>query len=826
MNPVPTDQRFYLRDTQALAAEIQRIGAALTVASDEGILAQPLSLGPHTVPNRFCAQPLESADAAADGTPSPLARRRYEQLAGGGFGLIWIAAAVHPDARHPPDPLCLNADNTSAFASLVDAIRHAARQGGHPPPLLILQLDPTPPPPLDPGSLLHYYQTAATAAAHAGFEGIAIRGDAARLLHAARANGTPAAHPPHLLPDILDAIHTAHPHLLLAVRFCAFTASHGPGSFGTLPSDYRQPDLTDPIHVARHLRNHGVTLLNITTHHPNLRDTPAYAARHPLPPDAFPHAHPLSALAQRMQILKTLRTAVPGVAFAGDGFSWLRHLMPPVAAGLLRDGNTDLIGLGRFALAYPEAPAHWQHRRTLDPGRCCIQCGACTWLQHNGAPVGCVLHDSTVYGPVYRQRQRFAPDRLQAEARRCHQCTPAPCVQSTPGAMDIPAMLRACANGDFARAGRQLRRARLLAGMCAQLAPFSASGESTCIERTFSDRPIAIRDLQIAAAAACRAQGGYVLQLPAAPTGRHIAVIGAGPAGIAATAILLEHGHAVTLFEAADRPGGIPERLIPTPRYTGAHAEISALLDPARQAGRLTLRLHTALGRNLTLEAARRHTNAILLTTGIWQEQSLGQAVGVFSGPAFLEQAKSGKLTSTPGRAALLCGGDCAMDAACVLKAIGAEPLFLLFAGSRAQMHWCMEEDWFKQPGVHALMLTQPLGYTCNAGGQVNGVRVSRMQISAGGEPRPATDNGAYTLTVDTVIEAMGLSADASLRQALPGITFTDDGLLRRPDPESYRTGCDSVYAAGALINGGASVAQCVHEGMQAAMEIHHGLGL
>lgn len=383
--------------------------------------------------------------------------------------------------------------------------------------------------------------------------------------------------------------------------------------------------------------------------------------------------------------------------------------------------------------------------------------------------------------------------------------------------------MSSCAHGDLARAGKRLRREQMLPEMCAQLAPAGAAGEIACIENTLSGRPIPIRDLQYSAARALREQGGSAVRLPSEGTGRHISIIGGGPAGLAASAVLLEQGHTVTLYEKSAQLGGVPERLIPASRYGGAQAEIEALLTPALPTGRLTLHRNTALGVDRTLTAVRKECDAVLLTAGLWQELSLQSADGVWSGLNFLEQVKRGRAPSPPRRAALLSGGDCAMDAACCLKELGTEQIFILFGGARSDMHWCMEEHWFAQPGVHALFFARPLGYLLNTQGHVTHVRVARMALNEEGVPHDVPE-GEYTIAVDMVIEAMGLTIDATLRGALQELNFTSAGLLKTISTDSFHTAINPVFAAGALINGGASVPQCVSEGMRAAQEIDHWL--
>jgi formate dehydrogenase major subunit len=301
------------------------------------------------------------------------------------------------------------------------------------------------------------------------------------------------------------------------------------------------------------------------------------------------------------------------------------------------------------------------------------------------------------------------------------------------------------------------------------------------------------------------------VRLPEEASGRVVAVVGGGPAGIAACVRLLEHGHAVDLHESSAALGGTPERVIPASRFRSPQAEIEALLGPGLVAKRLRVHLGKGLGSGLDLDSLCKSADAVLLAVGVWQERELPGAErveGVVDGLGFLEMAKQGGRTSVPERVAILAGGDCAMDAARVTEQMGAKKIFIVYGGPRSEMHWHMSEDWFGEPGHHALMECPPLGFA-TAGGTLRGLR-----IRDGGEER--------VLDVGLVIAAMGLEVDTALRSALPGVAFNTRGLVALTD--GSRTTRSGVHAAGGLVNGGASVARCVAEGLAAAEDIRAAL--
>ena len=148
-----------------------------------------------------------------------------------------------------------------------------------------------------------------------------------------------------------------------------------------------------------------------------------------------------------------------------------------------------------------------------------------------------------------------------------------------------------------------------------------------------------------------------------------------------------------------------------------------------------------------------------------------------------------------PNEVVVLAGDDCAMDAAVAAQLLGARNVYIVYEGPRSDMHWHRSEDWFKSEGVHCLPLTRPLGYETDARGQLTGLRVEHVLPPSAEQ---TTTGGMGILPVSLAIEAMSLEV-------------ADD----RP-----HSAADNVFEAGGMLNGGASVVQCIAEGMQAANAI------
>jgi len=393
-----------------------------------------------------------------------------------------------------------------------------------------------------------------------------------------------------------------------------------------------------------------------------------------------------------------------------------------------------------------------------------------------------------------------------------------------PPTNDIPGVHAAFAGDDIAAAYDMLRQSHVLPEMCSQLAPGDAYREHACVENVNHGAPVPIRAIRHTVCRLAREQGLTPLHVPSQGGGRSVAVVGGGPAGVAAAIGLVKLGHAVTVIECNDRLGGTPERLIPAGRFAGAVPEIDAILAPAIDAGRLQVRLEQAFGKDVTLPELHHDHDAVLLAAGLWKEISLGEAGGVVDAQSFLEAVKRGHWSARPRLVAVLSGGDCAMDAAVTAFDIGATNVTVVYGGSLDDMHWHLPDTWFDDTGARCLTLTDPLGYETDADGNLSGLRVCNTEYGppdAQGERYPAAIPGSESLmTADLVIEAMGLAIDEDLRAALGGLAFTETGLLATAGEGRFATNVEGVFVAGALVNGGASVEQCVTEGTQTAQEI------
>jgi NADPH-dependent glutamate synthase beta subunit-like oxidoreductase/2,4-dienoyl-CoA reductase-like NADH-dependent reductase (Old Yellow Enzyme family) len=864
--------RFHIRSLDQLRHEIQELGLEIATDTDVSILASPLTFAGRTLANRFAVHPMEGFDSEQDGSPGALTFRRYRRYAAGGYALIWIeATAILAEARSNPGQLCLHEGNAGVYATLVKAIRDTAREHGLKEPVIVIQLThsgryskptgaPRPliahrSPILDPlhrlppdypvvddeylDGLCDTFVKAARLAAAAGVDGVDIKSCHRYLVSELLASHTREGryggsyeNRTRLLRESAAAVRGAlPPSVFVTTRMNAYDAIPYPYGFGMNRDGSMQPDLSEPIRLVGELKSLGMPLLNLSIGNPYYQPHFGRPYDFPIQGMSVPDEHPLVGLSRFLAVTRAVQERHPDLPVIGSGYSWLRQFLPNVAAAAIRTGGAALLGIGRGSFAYPDAPRDILDKGAMDPAKCCVACSGCTQIMRDGAMTGCVVRDAEVYAPQYRLGRRYALDRLQAEARRCRECESATCARGCPAHIDVPAFIRAFADGRFREAYDILRAHNVLPEMCAHVCPAGVQCEGACLENLFCEHPIPIRDIQLVTCRIARREGYAGIRLPPVETGRRIAIVGAGPAGVACAIRLLEHGHRVSLFERGRSLGGTPDALIPGDRYGTAETEVAAILRPAIETGRLDVRFGQALGRDVMLDSLRASFDAVLLAMGLARGTSLEPTPpdGVLDALAFLREVKQRRRTAVPARVAVIGGGNTAMDAATTARHLGARDVYVLYRRSLAEMPaWPEEREKMIAGGGHPIVLTQPTGYERDANGKLTGVRIVRTELGEpdrSGRRRPVPVPGSESvLAVDMAIEAIGQRLSLEAESALQGVALTRDGRVSVAGDGSLCTSAPGVYAAGDLVNGGTTAVQGIAEGLQAADEISRSL--
>ncbi len=863
--------RFHIRTLDELKSELAGLGLTLPLSTDLSILGEPVAIGSRRAPNRFAVQPMEGFDAAPDGGPGELCFRRYRRYAAGGSGLIWFeATAVLEEARSNPNQLWIHAGNAARYRELVSATRQAAREACGHDPVLVLQLTHSgryskphgQPRPLiahhsavlDPkhnlpadyplvtddylDRLQDTYVAAARMAAEAGFDGVDLKSCHRYLISELLASftregryGGSFENRARLLLETLARIKNEVPALFITTRMNAYDAIPHPFGFGVNREDYRKPDLTEPRELARRLQALGAPLLNISIGNPYYNPHYGRPFDFPIKGMACPDEHPLEAIARFVAITAEMQAAVPAMPVIASGYTWLRHLMPHLAAGVIRQGGASLVGQGRGVFAYPESVNDLLKTGAMDPAKCCITCSACTQIMRDGGQTGCVVRDSALYGPEYRKARQHALDHLTEESKRCRSCEAPSCQAACPAHVNVPGFVTAFREGRYRAAYDILRQTNALPELCACVCPSEVQCEGGCVESAFTENPVPIRAIQAELSRMARREGWAAVHLPAQARKGKVAIVGAGPAGLACAIRLLEHGLHVTLFDRKPAAGGAPEELIPAERLDRAGPEIDAILAPAFKAGRAIFETGRELGQNLSLDELARDYDAVFLALGLGGGTPLTRTSppGVCDALDFLAKAKQGLLDTLPAKVAVIGGGNTAMDAAVTARRLGARDVYLLYRRSFSELPaWPAERDHALRKQVHFLILTQPVGYVSGPDGRLAGIKVVRTELGepdASGRraPKPVP-NSESVLEAGLVIEAIGQRVPEALRQALSGVAFTPDGRVQIK-PKSTATSRERVFAGGDLVNGGATAVRGVYEGMQAANEINTLLG-
>jgi len=205
------------------------------------------------------------------------------------------------------------------------------------------------------------------------------------------------------LMELVDRIGAECPGLPVAVRLSLFDGIAWPRGFGVPKDGSIDPDLTEPLLVTGELIDRGCVLLNATSGVPSFNPWTGRPYNRPVSGDREPPEHPLTGVHRLIRMTAGVQKEVPDLPVVGTGYSWLRQFYPQVAAAVIAAGDVSIVGVGRGAFAYPEAPRDLMEDGRLDHARVCIACSGCSELIRNGRPGGCIVRDREIYGKEYRE---------------------------------------------------------------------------------------------------------------------------------------------------------------------------------------------------------------------------------------------------------------------------------------------------------------------------------------------------------------------------------------------------------------------------------------
>jgi len=402
--------------------------------------------------------------------------------------------------------------------------------------------------------------------------------------------------------------------------------------------------------------------------------------------------------------------------------------------------------------------------------------------------------------------------------------THAPCVHACPMHVPVQAYVDRIARRDFAGALEAIRSANPFQSVCGWVCYHPCETECT---RALIDEPIAIRALKRFVIEWGR-RNAPLSSAPiqkAEPTGKSVAVVGAGPAGLTAAYELARLGHAVTVLEASESPGGMLRRAIPV--YRLPREIVDEEIAFVRRMG-VEIRCGCRLGRDVSLDELCRRHDGVVLALGAGESARLGiegeDADGVVSAMELLGRMAGGSPSQVGRRVAVVGGGGTALDAAgCALRA-GAEEVYLLYRRSRAEMPIASEYvKEAEEEGVRIITAAVPLRIETD-GGRVAGIRVRGGYLD---RPRPGrrralvpVEDIEYVLRVDQIVVATSQLPDAGAVGARDGVEFTSDGSIRALDGFGA-TSRPGVFAAGDATGESGSVIEAIASGRRAALGVH-----
>ena len=406
---------------------------------------------------------------------------------------------------------------------------------------------------------------------------------------------------------------------------------------------------------------------------------------------------------------------------------------------------------------------------------------------------------------------RLDPHEATVAADRCYFCYDAPCVTACPTAIDIPLFIRQIQAGQPEAAAKTIFDQNILGGMCARVCPVETLCQEACVREAAEGKPVEIGRLQRYATDAMMAQGEHPFAR-AAPTGKRVAVVGAGPAGLACAHRLAMLGHDVTIYDARPKPGGLNEYGIAAYKTPGGFAQ--AEVDWLLKIDGITVETGRTIGDGLTLEGLRDDFDAVFLGIGLAGVGALGLEGEAASGCenavdfiAALRQA--GDLTALPiGRHVVVIGGGMtAVDAAVQSKLLGAETVTIAYRRSRDRMpasRW--EQDLAASRGVRLMFHVAPHGLHGDG-------RLREIELAYLGDDMAPTGE-TLRLRADQMFRAIGQKLEA-----VEGLSL-DKGKIAVTG--AGRTSLPGVWAGGDCAAGGEDLTvTAVAQGRDAAMDIH-----
>ena len=430
----------------------------------------------------------------------------------------------------------------------------------------------------------------------------------------------------------------------------------------------------------------------------------------------------------------------------------------------------------------------------------------------------------------------FTPDLAILEASRCIQCKNPACVKGCPVEVQIPEFIDLVRQGKFVEAAKKIKETNALPAVCGRVCPQEEQCETPCVlGKKFE--PVAIGRLERFVADFERVTGNVEIPSVEPPTGKRVAIVGAGPAGLTVAGDLVKLGHDVTIFEALHKPGGV--LMYGIPEFRLPKDIVQAEVDYICKLG-VKLECNAVIGKSITIDelANEEGFHSVFIGTGAGLPYFMNipgeNLIGIYSANEYLTRSNLMKAylfpeSDTPiyrGKyVAVVGGGNVAMDAARTALRMGADKVYNVYRRSKKEMPARIEEiHHAEEEGIEFHFLTNPLRFLGNDEGFVNEIECQRMELGepdSSGRRRPVPVKGSeFRLAVDTVVMSIGNGANPLVPATTPGLDTNKWGNILA-DQETGKTSKKGIFAGGDIVIGAATVILAMGAGRKAAAAMH-----
>ncbi len=430
----------------------------------------------------------------------------------------------------------------------------------------------------------------------------------------------------------------------------------------------------------------------------------------------------------------------------------------------------------------------------------------------------------------------FTEELARMEALRCLQCPKPVCVDGCPVSVKIGDFIALVADGDFAGAAEKLKEDNLLPAVCGRVCPQEEQCEAKCVVGK-KNEPVAIGRLERFVADYERNNFGIKTPQLKSKTGKKVAIIGSGPAGLSCAGDLVQMGHDVTVFEALHELGGV--LVYGIPQFRLPKEIVKAEVDALKNLG-VDFQPNTVIGFSDTIdELLSDGYDACFVAVGAGLPYFLnipGENLnGVYSANEFLTRVNLMKAYRFPEydtpvfhvkdkNVAVFGGGNTAMDAVRTSKRLGAKNAYIIYRRSDAELPARKEEiHHAKEEGIEFIFLSNPLEFIGDEQGWLKAVRLQRMELGepdASGRRRPVPVKGSeYTLDIDMTVVAIGNGSNPIIQKTTPDLGYNKWGNIL-VNEKTMKTSKKGVFAGGDIVTGGATVILAMGAGRTAAKAI------